>query len=446
MNRRNFIRTSALGTSGLAIRTARAASTRPNILFLMADQLSMDAITAHGNKLVRTPNIDRLARAGVSFRDSYTTYPLCSPARSSMFTGRMPSETGVTDNNTSIRKEIPNLGQWLGARGYETVYSGKWHLPETYAVTMPGFTVLPGGYGGHGQLGDAAVSRACQAWLHSRSGQSPFLMAASLLQPHDICTWIGAHDHNAEWEKTVQVSGPLPPLPANFEYDRKEPARLAKSHRPHWNEQQWRYYLWNYYRHVEMVDAEIGRILDAVEDAGHAKNTLIVMTADHGEGSGHHQKVMKNFLYDEAAKVPLFIAWPGETPAGKQDTAHMVSGIDLMPTLCDYAGAPAPEGVVGRSLKPLVDGKNVQWREMIAAEVAGGGRMVRTSECKYIVYPNDPVEQLFDWKTDSAETHNVAADSKYARALQEHRNLLKDWESRLKPAPASAPRQRRGEG
>ncbi|MCL4403028.1 MAG: sulfatase-like hydrolase/transferase [Acidobacteria bacterium] len=435
MKRRDFIRTGMMGAPALAIRTARAATQSPNVLFIVADQLSMDAITAHGNRFARTPNIDRLARAGVSFRDSYTTYPLCSPARSSMFTGRMPSETGVITNGLPIRKEIPNVGQWLGSRGYDTVYAGKWHVPDGYSSNIPGFTVLPGGLTGQGHMGDAAVSRACQSYLHNRSSQSPFLMVASLLQPHDICAWVSSHERPAEWEKMARISGPMPPLPTNFEYDRREPGAMHSQRRPNWNEQQWRYYLWSYYHHVEMVDAEIGRILNAVEDTGRAKNTVIIMTSDHGEGSGHHHMVLKNYLYDEAARVPLFVSWPGETPAGKQDTAHLASGLDITPTICDYAGVPAPDGVVGRSLRPLVEGRNVPWRDMVAAEVARGGRMIRTKDCKYIVYPNDPVEQLFDWKSDSGETRNVASDSSYTRALDDHRRLLKDWEGRLELAP-----------
>jgi choline-sulfatase len=433
MKRRDFLRTGALGAPALALRGA--ASARPNFLFIIADQLSMDAIAVQGNRFVRTPNLDRMVGAGVSFRDSYTAYPLCSPARSSMFTGRMPSETGVITNGLPIREEIPNLGQWLGARGYETVYAGKWHVPANYTTSIPGFAVLPGGIGGQGHMGDAAVSRACQAWLHNRSGASPFLLVASLLQPHDICTWVSSHTRGAEWEKMARISEPLPPLPANFEGDRKEPSAMRNERRPQWSDGQWRYYLWSYYRHVEMVDAEIGRILDALEDSGRAKDTVVIFTADHGEGSGHHHMVLKNYLYDEAAKVPLFVSWPGQTPAGRQDTAHLVSGIDITPTICDYAGVPAPSGVMGRSLRPIVEGRNVEWREMVAAEVVRGGRMVRTKEAKYIVYANDPVEQLFDWTGDPGETRNVAADAKYARTLEDHRRLLKSWEARLQLAP-----------
>ena len=432
MKRRDFIRTGMAGAAGLAVRTARAAAARPNFLFVMADQLSIDAISGHGNRFVRTPNLDRLARAGVSFRESYTAYPLCSPARSSMFTGRMPSETGVINNGLPIRKEIPNLGQWLGGRGYETVYAGKWHVPNSYSTSIPGFTVLPGGYGGQAHMGDAAVSRACQAWLHNRTSQSPFLLVASLLQPHDICTWVSSHVREADWEKMVRIEGALPPLPANFEYDRTEPGVLRAGRRPKWSATQWRYYLWSYYRHVEMVDAEIGRILDALEDSGRAKNTVVVMTSDHGEGSAHHHMVLKNYLYDEAAKVPLFVSWPGETPAGAENTADLVSGIDILPTICDYAGLAAPPDVTGRSLRPLVERRKTEWRELVVSEVARGGRMVRTRDCKYIAYEKDPVEQLFDWRTDPGETRNVAGDSKYAGALADHRRLLKEWEGRLK--------------
>ena len=431
MKRRDFIGTGLLGAPALAIRTARAAAAPPSFLFVIADQLSMDAITAHGNRFVRTPNLDRLARAGVSFRDSYTTYPLCSPARSSMFTGRMPSETGVITNGLPIRAGIPNLGQWLGARGYEAVYAGKWHVPNGYTGDIPGFTVLPGGFTGQGNVGDAAVSRACQAWLHERSGAKPFFLVASLLQPHDICTWVATHNRPAPWEKMARIDGPLPPLPANFGFDAREPGSLRSERRPRWSADQWRYYLWSYYHHVEMVDAEIGRILDALEDTGHAKITLVVMTSDHGEGSGHHQMVLKNYLYDEAAKVPLLVSLPGQTPAGRQDTAHMASGLDITPTICDYAGVAAPPAMTGRSLRPLIEGRNTAWREAVFAEVARGGRMVRTAEAKYIVYPNDPVEQLFDWRADVAETRNVATESKYAGTLDSHRRLLKDWESRL---------------
>jgi arylsulfatase A-like enzyme len=440
LTRRDFLKTGAAGAASLAAGMALGigapavrAAERPNFLFIIADQLALDSISAHGCTDVRTPNLDRLVRGGVSFHQSYTAYPLCSPARASMFTGRMPSETGVINNGIPIDSSVPNVGQWLGQQGYETIYVGKWHLPGGYQAAIPGFTVLPGGIGGEGNAGDPAVSRSCQGYLYNRSAGSPFLLVASFLQPHDICGWVGSHVGVSGWEPAPKITGKFPGLPRNFDYDKREPQALQRRTRPQWSEAQWRHYLWAYYRHVEMVDAEIGRVLDALEAAGQHRNTVVIMTADHGEGRGRHHLVLKNYLYDEAARVPLIVNYPGRIPAGKQDNAHLVSGTDITPTICDYAGIKPPADVVGRSLRSALEGKAGEWREFVAAEVAGGGRMIRTSGHKYVAYPNDPVEQLFDMEADAGETKNLAADS--SSALEAHRKLLKDWEARLKLPP-----------
>ena len=134
----------------------------------MTDQQGINTISANGCQNIHTPNMDRLAHAGVSFIESHSTNPLCSPARSSMITGRMTSETGVITNDLPIRSDIPNLGQWLGAGGYETTYIGKWHIPASYPSSIPGFKVIPTGIGGQGNIGDSAVSRACQGYLRNR--------------------------------------------------------------------------------------------------------------------------------------------------------------------------------------------------------------------------------------------------------------------------------------
>jgi choline-sulfatase len=201
--------------------------------------------------------------------------------------------------------------------------------------------------------------------------------------------------------------------------------------------------LWSYYRHVEMVDAEIGRVLTALDAGGERDNTIVVMTSDHGEGRGRHQMVLKNYLYDEAARVPLVVSWPGHIASGKRNETHLVSGTDIMPTLCDYAGVKTPPRVVGRTLRPLLEGKRTEWRELVAAEVAGGGRMIRTAGHKYIAYADDPVEQLFDMRGDAGEMRNLAPDSAHASALESHRKLLKDWTAHLDPAPQESRRRRK---
>jgi choline-sulfatase len=362
-----------------------------------------------------------------------------------MFSGRMPSETGVIHNNLPIRAGIPNMGQALSQEGYETIYCGKWHVPEGFTTEIPGFKVLPACVGGHGNVGDASVSRACEGYLRNRARTAPFLLVASFIQPHDICQWVSMHWNGPDELPYPELAERLPPLPPNFQYDPREPVKVNNGKRPSWSEKQWRYYLWSYYRHVEMVDAEIGRVLQALEDCGEAENTVIVFTADHGEGRGRHQKVLKNSPYDEAIKVPLILSFPGRMAESKQDSAHLVSGLDIMPTVCDYAGVKMPEKVLGRSLRPIVEGKSVDWRSLVVAEVQETGRVLRTMDYKYVKFQDDPVEQLFDMKNDPGEMKNLAAESKLAAVLEDHRKLLKEWEAGLDlaPAPESQKRRRR---
>ena len=441
--RRDVLKAGAAGATALMGRRAFSAprGRKPNVLFIITDQQGLDTISGLGCEHIHTPNLDELCRRGVAFMDSYSTNPLCSPARSSMFTGRPTLETGVIVNGRPILSTIPNMGQWLREQGgYETLYAGKWHLPGSYTARIPGFEVITSGINGQGGVCDASVSRACQAYLRSRSPESdkPFLMVASFLQPHDICQFVSMHAKSGEMLFHDAVKDQLPPLPRNHGFDPREPQSTKRKHRPDWSEAQWRYYIWNYYRMVEMVDAEIGRVLKALDDSGEADHTLVVFTADHGEGRGRHKLVVKNYLYDEAAKVPLVVAAPGAA-RGKQDAGHLVSGLDILPTVCDYAGLEQPADIRGRSLRPLLEGKAVEWRGFVPAEVTILGRMIRTPRYKYIAYQRDPVDQLFDMQADPGETRNLAPDPQHADALKAHRKLLADWQATLDVAPVPLP-------
>jgi len=446
MDRRRFLKAGALGAAAIAGGANAAVSApavhtdrRPNVLLVITDQQGLDTISALGCDHVRTPAMDQLAGRGVSFACSHSTNPLCSPARSSLFTGRPTLETGVVVNGLPIRESIPNLGQWLGREGYETTYVGKWHVPQSFPATMPGFTVIPAGLGGQGELGDSAVSRACEGYLRNRTKSDPFFLVASFLQPHDVCQFVSMHTAGIDALPFEGIEGELPPLPANHQFDPREPEKVKRGRKVSWSELTWRYYLWSYYRMVEMVDAEVGRVLDALEGSGQAENTLVVFTADHGEGRGRHQMVTKNYLYDEAVKVPLVVSFPGRAQEDAQDNEHLVSGVDVVPTVCDYAGLKSPPDQRGRSLRPLLEGKSPEWTEMVAAEVQRDGRMIRTERYKYIVYHDDPVEQLFDMIDDPGETRNLAETSGHAGALEDHRKLLRDWEARLDVAPVTLP-------
>ena len=455
MDRRGFFKAGALALGAGALtgggRPAVAAPAvhrgrRPNVLLVITDQQGLDTISALGCSDVRTPAMDRLVSRGTAFLQSHSSNPLCSPARSTIFTGRPTLETGVVVNNLRIAPQIPNLGQWLGQEGYQCVYVGKWHLNRSFTYDIPGFHVIPAGLGGQGELGDGAISRACEGYLHQRSHSDPFLLVASFLQPHDVCQFVSMHAEGIEQLPYTGISDRLPPLPANHQFDPREPERLRRSRRVSWSELTWRYYLWSYYRMVEMVDAEIGRVLRALEDSGQAENTLIVFTADHGEGRGRHQMVLKNYLYDESLKVPLVVAYPNHAAENVRDSKHLVSGVDVVPTVCDWAGVKAPPKQRGRSLRPLLEGKSPEWADFVAAEVQRTGRMIRSDRYKYVTYEGDPVEQLFDVRTDPGETRNLAGESKLAGVVEDHRKMLRDWQASLEVAPVKLPAPRRAPG
>lgn len=437
--RRQFLGTAALGAGAIltaASSHAQAAApnaARPNILFILCDQLGLDAISAHGSPDVHTPNIDRLVARGMTFIESHSTSPVCSPARSSLLTGRMPTETGVITNDRPIHGSVPDLGQWLRQADYDTVYCGKWHLPHGYPAELAGFRVLPVG-AAQGDLVDEVVARSCQAYLRNRDRSRPFVLVASYMQPHDICYWaIKGRDLVPEELAFPLLEGRLPELPPNHRSRPAAPAHLDRMAYKQFSDAQWRYYLYVYYRQVEMLDADVGRLLDAIEDSGEADNTVIVFTADHGDGRGRHQHVQKWYPYEEAVKTPLVFSWPGEIPEGVRDAEHLVSGVDMMGTLCDYAGVEPPRTTVGRNLRPLLEQRDAPWRDYLVFDTHIVGRTVRTAQYKYVRYEDDPVEQLFDMVADPWETVNLYQEARYADVVADHRKMLEEWTERLDP-------------
>jgi arylsulfatase A-like enzyme len=416
---------------------------RPNILFILTDQQHIDTISALGNPFVQTPAIDRFVRAGVSFRQSYCTNPVCSPARSSLFTGRPSSETGVYQNGIGIREGMPTLGECLREQGYETLYAGKWHVPGCYVTNIPGFRVLSTGIGHQGTVSDPLCTDACVNYLYNKADDAPFCMVVSYMQPHDICEWLRLNRIDQGTHRYPEIASQLPDLPDNLravpEGGPQSVTRLRERREPatgNWSEAHWRYYLWAYLRHVEMVDAEVDRLLDALDDTGMREDTIIVYTSDHGEGMGGHGMTRKNTLYDEAARVPLIFSWPGTIREGCVEETTLACGLDIMPTLCDYAGVAIPQGVKGTSLRAVLKGDGVPGRAFIAAEVSSNlGQMIRSQRYKYVAYVDDNSEMLFDMQADPGETINLAHDPAYAAVLAQHRAMLREWIAGLDVAP-----------
>jgi len=444
IGRRDFIKTGAVAGAGGVLAgcgTLRnigkgKQAERPNILLIMTDQLRFDALSANGCKDANTPNMDKLVANGVSFERAYTTNPVCSPARSSFLTGKMPCETGVVTNGRGIVSSVPNVGEWLRPRGYETVYCGKWHLPEPRAIDMPGFTVLPTPMPKTwGVFSDTVNARSCEAYLRHRDKRKPFLLVSCLVEPHDICP-------RTRFVPTDQLlysnmTDFLPELPANHEAQPQAPSTLTGRQQP-LDEWQWRYQRYFYYRQVEIVDAEIGRIMDALEASGEKNNTLVILTSDHGEMASAHQLIGKAVPYEEAAHIPMVISYPDNMSPGYKDDKNLVSLIDVMKTVCECADVLTPDGIHGTSLLPLLKEESVPLdRDYLVAEVQTIGRMVRSHDFKYYKFGDDPVEMLFDMNKDPGETMNLYKDPKYAAVLDQHRAYLNEWGSIVSPVEPS---------
>jgi arylsulfatase A-like enzyme len=430
-------------STGSTLAEAQDRTKQYNIVLIMTDQQSIDALSIAGNPYLKTPALDRLAGRGMRFSNSYCTYPLCSPSRASIFTSRMPHEVGVNSNEKAILPQVPTMGSLLRSAGYETAYAGKWHLPDSFPynatkpenMVIPGFDVLPLNpeykqtkkYTAKGLSLDGGTAEASVKFIKARHSK-PFLLVCSILNPHDICSY---PEHPAEFNPLH--SGPLPPVVANFNATTKEPEILVNRRQKNkpiigWSELQWQQYRAAYYRLTEIADGLIGKVLTALTEAGLAENTIVIFTADHGEALGAHHFIHKMLFYEESVAVPFILSVPGVTRQAAVDSKHLVSGLDVLPTICDYAGVKPDTSFEGRSLRPLVAGGNTPWRSVLFGEVGTNqqrARMVRTERYKYIVYEKGAnPEQLFDRQTDPGETRNLVSDPSAKTILETHRRLL----------------------
>jgi len=445
----------------------------PNILLIFTDQQHAEMMSAAGNPYVHTPAMDLLAESGVMFTEAYCTSPVCGPARSSIVTGLMPHETGVEWNGQSIREGIPNVGELLRSAGYRTVWGGKWHLPESYpqrnADTVQGFELLPLTDEELTPLGaytDPPLTTATVDFLNNYDQQQPLFLAVSYHNPHDICFYARKNGWFTETDSLLEIRfwnakrrlpniiginpaflDSLPPLPHNYARNVDEPQFITDKREKHteygvetyltsqeFGETEWRGYLNAYHRLTEMVDVEIGKVLQALKDNGMWENTLIVFTSDHGDGAAAHQWAAKLSLYEESANIPMIVAWPGKTKTAVDDQ-HLVSQIDIVPTMLDYAGVETSATFTGSSLKPLIEGREVDWREYVVMELADfkpdpsrKGRMVRSQFYKYNRYSSGE-EQLFHLREDPGETKNLIGEAVLGGIAERHRSFLQAWAS-----------------
>jgi arylsulfatase A-like enzyme len=410
---------------------------RPNIVLIVTDQQTRDALSCAGNPWVRTPAMDRIAAAGTRYTRAYCAYPVCSPSRSSIFTGVLPHAAGVMENGKPIRQGVPTLGEVFSAAGYNTAYGGKWHLPKGFDG-MTGFTKIIGG-SALGRDMDSPLADACVEWVRNQP-KDPFFLVASFMNPHDICDWIRQHKGTREHPNLASY----PTAPKNMAVDPNEPEAI-QYHRQQgydlmsqavgiaagWREAEFRHYLHDYYRMVEDVDRQVGRLVDALEQSGSIEDTVIAFCSDHGEGLGGHKWAQKASFYEESARVPLILAGPG-VPRRKRNPA-LVSLEDLMPTLCELASVRTPESCTGVSL--LQGTRTMVSSQLRYGDASREGRMIRTHRYKYVLFNSgrNP-EQFFDLASDPGETRNLAAGASSRKALAEHRAMLKDLARRTADA------------
>jgi choline-sulfatase len=425
--------------------------TQPNnVLLIITDQLSWRALPAYGDTYASTPNIDRIAERGVRFSQCYTPYPLCQPARAAFWTGRFPHATGVLSNGRKFPVEpvpdsMPTLGERFARAGYRTMHFGKRHD----AGSLRGFSLAPvdqvpvGGDDAwplnRNTFQDRHTTEQATSWLREYQDDTPSFTVVDLVNPHNICGWVG---ENAGPHVDAPVDVPLPELPDNFEDAdfEKRPLpvqyvccshnRLAQA--SSWDRTNYRHYLAAYYHYLHRVDAEIGRILDALATRPDAEQTLIVFMADHGDAMASHRMVTKQVsMIEETTRVPLMFAGPGVRGEGR--AVHgLCSLLDLFPTLCAYAGLQAPTQLWGRSLIPWLQSQpdsephpyvvsewHTEWGYTISP-----GRMVRTPNYKYLRYLEDEGEALYTIPEDPGEMRTLIDDPGHAEALKAHRQLL----------------------
>lgn len=453
---------------------------KPNILIIVSDQQGIDTIAAYKKHFfheaylchwLKTPNFDRMVEGGYSFLESHSTNPVSCPARSSIFTGRYSTETGVTYNNIGIDKQIPNMGEWFEAHsGYKRVYCGKWHAGGVWNYPdingnrkIPGFDIIPVGVSATGDFNDFQVSGALKGYIMNYKDEKPFLAVAGLMNPHDICYWIPQlhGDKLVPKSDIFQLGNSRPPLPPNFEFkfEDPEPRQQVK-----YSEEEWRNYLYDYCRMIEKLDADLGRLLDAV-DSRHDE-TLVIFTSDHGEGLARHKRVQKWHPFEQSVKVPFIAYMPGHIQQNIIDNERIVSGIDIMTTVCAYAGIPPPPGCLGRNLRALLEnGETQDLLDQAFAEFRHTGRIVRKGDYKYVkIYefsgePDKPFVRiedgtpekfqkcagsnrykcksntlLFNLKNDPWELNNLASDKEYASKISELDTLLaEEWEKIIEP-------------
>lgn len=453
--------TSAKATAGRPA-SSQAPVGKPNVLLIMADDLNND-MGMYGHPVVKTPNLDRLAKRGVRFDRAYTQFPLCSPSRVSLLTGLRPDTTRVHDLQTDFRATIPDvvtLPQAFRRQGYFSARVGKiYHYGNPGQIGTSGLDdpaswdtfVNPRGIDKDEEtkltnltptrgLGDALAYYASPAGdeehtdgkvaaetiaLLEKHKDRPFFIGAGFYRPH--CPYIAPQKYFDQYP-LADIAAPA----ASPDSWMPPPARYTVP--PLWgvNAQGQRDIIRAYYASISFLDANVGRVLDALDRLGLTDNTIIVFVSDHGYQLGEHGQWMKQTLFEQSARAPLVFAGPGIPQAGRA-TSRVVEFLDVYPTLAALAGVPAPKGLHGRSLVPLLKNPDAKWDHPAITQVRRGpaasrfmGYSIRTERWRYTEWEKGTRgAELYDEVADPQEVKNLVADP-------QHQKVVADLQRRLR--------------
>ena len=441
---------------------------KPNIIYIFTDQQHANMMSCAGNKWMKTPAMDYIAENGVRFTRAYCSNPVSSPSRVSMITGRFCGEffdekgQQVRENEaafklSTISDEVlqTTLPAYLKKAGYQLYYGGKSHLPPPLNPQKLGFTQIKGG-----EREELAIEAA--KFLKNKT-DGPFYLTLSFINPHDICFMALRDFTTSEQEKAMiarskkEVSALeralqipdgvtkeeffskyCPPLPPNFELQKDEPKAVKKlleirdfriGARNNYTDEQWRMHRWAYARLTEQVDAQIQTVLNALIETNQLNNTIIIFSSDHGDMDAAHRMEHKTALYEESAGVPFMVMWNNKIKGNRVDSTHLISnGLDLLPTICDYAGIKAVADPRGKSIRPLLEGKKTKWRKTLGVETEIGRMVVNENKLKYIKYDAVGIEeQLIDLKTDPYEMTHQTNNVKYKMELEKLRKSFSSY-------------------
>lgn len=434
---------------------------QPNILWICTDQQRWDTIRSLGNGYIRTPNIDRLVQSGVAFTHAYCQSPICTPSRASFLTGRYASSVHASMNGNDYWAEAaPLITKLLKDGGYDCGLAGKFHLAGAAYRIEPrpkddGYRVF---HWSHDPNDRWRVGHAYGDWVRARG----YNLTALHQRPEGIppelhqTTWCTdraidfmREPHKTPWLMSVNIFDPHAPFNPPKEYlDRYNPdelpgpyfqesdlaaqAKLAgvdfqnPARRP--EEFNARWIQAAYYAMIELIDDNVGRMLDTLEETGQRENTVVIFMSDHGETLGDHGLLLKgNRFYEGLVRVPLIFSWPGHFAEGLVSD-ELVELTDIAPTLVELAGLPPIEEAAGHSLLPILRGEQVSHpRQAVRCEYYRAlnpdgpgsdegsfsvhyGTMYRTQRYKLCVYHGHPHGELFDLETDPHEFNNLWDD------------------------------------